>query len=158
MLQQVIEAAEAKIANTCGPLEPTTVTVRITPVGGRLRLPKAPAISLTTVTVSDSGGTLDLDDLYLDLEDGVVSRNDGGVFHARYYDVAYQAGRATLPADLREAVVLLVKYMWEPMRGSGQRPGPRNSETAAETLPGAEFTLPFRVQQLLADHEQAGFA
>lgn len=155
-IQRHIDAAEAVIAEKCGPLASTTVTERVR--GGRgLVLRQPPAISLTSVTPAD-GTALTLSDLYLDGDAGVVTDESGACFTARHYDVVYEAGRATVPHDLVAAIEELVRHTWMTQRGPTARPGSRESESAANTLPGAGYLLPFRVQELIAPHIQPGFA
>lgn len=145
-----IVAAEAAIVSRIGPIEPTATTARVR--GGTLgmRLPVSPAISLTTVT--PVGGTaLTIADLYLSREAAVVTRNDGAALTATFYDVVYQAGRASVPDDLLEAIKALVKHMWQPLRGPTTRPGSQ-PEGLSSTLPESAYTFPFRVNELLAPY------
>ncbi len=158
VLPDWIASSEAVIAQHCGPLEPTARTERLR--GGReaLALRTTPAISLTTVTPAD-GAALAIADLYLDQSSGVVTYNSGATFGARYYDVAYSAGRATCPADLLQAVKELLRHQWaSAKRSGGGRPGAAASEVTANTVPGAAYLLPFRVSELIAPHLQPGFA
>jgi hypothetical protein len=157
-IQAFIDSAEAAIGERVGPLASTTQTVRVRGCSRSLVLPLAPAVSLTSVTPADSSTALTLSDLYLDAEAGIVRYESGGTFGARHYDVVYEAGRATCPADLKLAVKELVRHLWTTQRGATARPGSRESEAASNTLPGAAYVFPFRVEQLLAPHEQPGFA
>lgn len=157
-LQSFIDAAEAAIGERVGPLASTAHEARVRGGGTALVLPVAPAVSLTSVTPADSTA-LTLSDLYLNEDAGVVTYESGGSFSARHYDVVYQAGRATCPADLKLAVKELVRHLWTTQRGSAPRPGGGPlSDSTSNTLPGAAYVFPFRVEQLLAPHEQPGFA
>lgn len=156
-VQSFIDAAEAAIGERVGPLASATTTVRVRGGGRSLVLPLAPAVSLMSVTPADSTA-LSLSDLYLDAAAAIVSYVSGGTFSARHYDVVYEAGRSTCPADLKLAVKELVRHLWSTQRGSTARPGSRESEATSNTLPGAAYVFPFRVEQLLAPHEQPGFA
>lgn len=156
-VQSFIDAAEAAIGERVGPLVSTTTTARVRGDSRSLVLPLAPAVSLTSVTPADSTA-LTLSDLYLDGAAAIVRYESGGMFSARHYDVVYEAGRATCPADLKLAVKELVRHLWTTQRGPTARPGSRESEAASNTLPGAAYVFPFRVEQLIAPHEQPGFA
>lgn len=155
-LQAIIDAAEAAIVMRVGPLVSTPVTFRAKGGGKGLLLTVTPALSLTSVT--PVGGTaLTLADLYLDERAGLVTYNSGAFFTASAYDVAYAAGRTTTPADLLNAVKELVRHLWMSQRGPTRRPGSPPSDAAANTLPGAAHTLPFRVTELIAPHRQYDF-
>lgn len=156
-LESVIDAAEAVIAQRCGPLVSTATTVRIAGGGSALVLPVTPALSLTTVTPVD-GTALTLGDLYLDTGAGIVTYNSGSSFSARYYTVVYAAGRTSVPSDLLMAIQELVRHMWETQRGPTRRPGSTASDATSNTVPGAAYLLPFRVSELIAPHVQFGFA
>lgn len=157
-LQAIIDAAEAAIAAEVGPLEPTTITTRVRANGGVLALPVLPVVDLTTV--SGLGvASLTVADLYVDETSGVVSYlNSTSAVTTGIYDVTYRAGRAECPANLLLAVKELVRHLWEPQRGPTSRPGSRASDVAANTLPGAGYLMPFRVQELLAPYMLPGFA
>jgi len=156
-LQDVIDAAEAVLSQHVGPLQSTARTDRVPGYVDALVLPMLPVVSLTSVT--SSGGTvLTLSDLYVDQRSGVVTYNSGACFTERYYTVVYSAGRASCPDDLLLADKELVRHLWGARRGGAQRPGSAPSESTANTIPGAGYLLPFRVQQLIAPHVQPGFA
>lgn len=156
-IQDVIEAAEAAIAERVGPLEPTTYTTRVYGNGGQLLLEHTPVVSLTSIT-PDYGSALTLTGIYTDQAAGVVSYTSGGYFPSTAQTVVYTAGRATCPPDLLMAVKELVKHLWTTQRGSSTRPGMAGGDAYSNTIPGAAFAFPFRVEQLLAPHTQHGFA
>lgn len=157
-LQATINAAEAAIAQRVGPLEPTTVTVRLNGRADEIALPVTPIVSLTSLT-PDAGDALDLDGIYTDLASGVISYSSGTRLGATYYTAVYVAGRDECPADLLLAVKELVRHLWATRRGAGVPTGSPVSETTANTIPGAAYIFPFRVEQLLAPHDPMfGFA
>ena len=155
-LESMIAAAEAAIAKRVGPLEPTTVTATVSG-SGALTLPVYPVLSLTSVT--DAGGTsVPLLGITTDLASGVLTGSGGAGIGSSTYTVVYSAGRATCPPDLLMAVLELVRHFWDTQRGPTRRPGSTASDAASNTIPGAAYMFPFRVEQLLAPHEQYGFA
>ena len=155
-LADMIDAAEAAIAKRVGPLSSTAVTTQLAG-GSTLVLPVYPVLSLTTVTDS-YGGVLVVGGITVESATGVLSyTTSGNSFTAPYYTVTYQAGRATVPADLLLAVKELVKHLWESQRSPARFPGSTISDGPAST-PGAAYLLPYRVQELLAPHQQFGFA
>lgn len=146
-LQGFIDAAEAVIGNIVGPLVLTGVSARVRASGGSLILPVAPAASVTSIT--DSGSTaLVLADLVIDLDAGIVTYANGAFFADGWYTVEYSAGRSSMPADLLLAVKELVRHMWTTQRGATTRPG----SAPPESMPGAAYALPMRVEQLIAPH------
>lgn len=155
-LQATIDAAEAAIAAKVGPLEPLSVTERVRGGGTALVLREMPLIALTSVTSADSE-VIDAGDMYPNTASGLVEMNDGSTFGSRYYTVVYNAGRADLPADLLEAVKELVRHLWQSAQRGG-RPNSAPSDATANSIPGAAYLFPFRVEQLLAPHLLPGFA
>jgi hypothetical protein len=147
-LQAVIDSAEAALSQRVGPLVSTPTTRRIPGGGYQLVLPITPVIELTSVTPRD-GTALTLSDLYLDVQSGMVTYNNLGPFVAAYYDVVYNAGRATCPDDLLFAVKELVRHLWQTRRGLTGRALPDG-----ETVPGAAYLLPNRVLELIGTHVQ----
>lgn len=156
-LQATIDAAEAAISRLVGPLVATTTTSRVRGCRSALLLPTTPLISLTSVTPID-GAALTLSDLY-GSPSGVVTYSAGtGSFPSPWYTVVYSAGRATLPADLGQAVKELVRHFWATQRGGSTRPGSTPPDGLSNTLVGAAYSLPIRVEQLLVPHMTPGFA
>lgn len=156
-VQAFIDAAEVVLTRHCGPLTSTAVTARVRGGSTSLMLPTAPALTLTSVTPVN-GTAITLTDLYLHTRAGMVTYNSGAGFYARFYDVVYNAGRSTCPADLLLADKELLRHMWQTQRGPTRRPGSQPSEGTSNTVPGAAYLLPFRVSELIAPHLQPGFA
>lgn len=154
-IEGIVAAAEAAIAQRVGPLEPTSVTARVSGGSGSLVLPVVPAVSLTSVTPY-GGSALTVGDLRVN--GGVVTYADSASsFTGSTYTVVYSAGRTTCPADLLLAVKELVRHLWGSQRGPA-RAGAPMSDATANTVPGAAYLLPFRVTELLAPHLSPGFA
>lgn len=149
-LQQVLDAAESVIAKHVGPLEPTTVTIRVDATGTALVLPDTQVLSLTSITGPNGTAPVTVDGLVV--TGGLVTYPSRGRFSPGTYVVTYQAGYPTgqLPADLRLAVVELTRHLWQTRRGPTAR--------GATDTAGAAYTLPFRVTQLLAAYEMPVFA
>lgn len=154
-LQAVIDAAEAAIAERCGPLTSVEQTERIRGGGTGLTLRETPVVSITSVTPV-GGSAVDLDNLDVDETAGVIEWGSGARWPVGRYDVVYQAGRATCPDDLLLAVRELVRHLWETQRGPARRPGSTASDAASNTLPGAAYLWPFRVEQIVVAHEKVG--
>jgi len=148
-LQGFIDSAESTLAKRVGPLEPTTVTRRISG-GSALVLPVMPVISLTSITPINAAA-LTLSDYYLNTESGVVTHIWGGYFPSIAYDVVYQAGRTTLDDDLVLAIQVLVEHLWTPQRGVMVRGG-------GDTAPAPGYLLPNRVLELISPYQSLGFA
>lgn len=154
-LQTMLDAAEAAIAEKCGPLAATSVTERVSGGGTGLVLRTTPIVSLTSVTPA-GGSAYTVGDFTTDLSAGVVEWTSGARFSAGRYDVVVSAGRSSLPKDLRLGILELVRHLWETQRGGSQRPGSRSSESTANTIPGAAHIMPFRVVELISPHIQVG--
>jgi hypothetical protein len=164
-LQWMLDSAEAAITQLIGPLGPLSVTSSIDGRAGvvnfpdswdgrSLVLPIQPVISVTTLTGS-SGATVDPSLLRV-TSGGVVYYADGfSRFNEIFYTVTYQAGRvAPLSADLQLAVKELLRHLWETQRGAANRSGGAVGDSLASTLPGAAYTFPIRIEQLLTPYMQ----
>lgn len=153
-LNNLLDAAVSAIAQVVGPMEPTTVTRSVRGGGnGLLVLPDAPVISVTSVTPTGSDTTtIDVADLDVNLPAGLIGLLSDYPFTYSRYTVVYVAGRSTLPADLRLAVLELVRHYWMTQRGPTRKPGSAPSDSYSNTLPGAAYAMPFRVAELLAPY------
>jgi hypothetical protein len=152
-LIELIEGAEASVASRCGPLEPTTVTERVSGLRSSLRPRVKPVISITSATPV-GGAALSLLDLELDPVTGVLSTVSGTGFWSRLYDLVYVAGRTSLPADLLLGVKEQLRYLWQTQLGNTLSVGalPEDQFAAAESL-GA---LARRSEQLIRPYVQIG--
>jgi hypothetical protein len=156
-LQQTIDEAESAIEGRVGPLSATSKTSRVRGCSDTLLLPSAPVSALTSVT--PVGGTvLSLSAVYLDPSSGVVSCTPSGTFSSPWYDVVYQVGSATVPDGLLRAVKEMTAHLWATQRGGTVRPSRGGGESASNTLPGAAYAFPYRVEQLIAPYESIGLA
>jgi hypothetical protein len=152
-LQPMIDSAEATIGALVGQLSVSSVTERYVSTGGAIRL-RNPAVgdTITSAVHLWSGMTLAPTDVELVL--GCLTRRYGVGMIAGPWDVTYQAGRSTVPADLLMAVKELVRHLWDTQRGPTRRPGSAPDGPA----PGAAYLLPNRVQELIAPYLLGGFA
>jgi hypothetical protein len=150
-LQAFVDSCEAAVSRHVGPLSPTAVTAEVSGGGTVLILPTTPAISLTTVT-DDAGTSVSTASLHVS-PDGVVTYIGGGTFVAAWYTVTYQAGRTSAPDDLVLAVLELLRHKW-----SASQRGGKGGQAAmlANTIPGAAYTFPFAVTELMAPHMRVG--
>lgn len=155
-IQTKIDAAEGAVVDKTGPLTNTSVTERVRGGGCALTVQVTPLVSVTSVTPADGGTPLDVSQMTTD-EAGVIEYLTGARFTDRWYDVEFTAGHGTaIPANLKEGVLELVRHLWDTQRGGSRRPGPPVSTAASNTLPGAAYLFPFRVEQLIAPFVQVG--
>lgn len=149
-LQTFIAAAEAAIERRVGPLVASSVSSRV-PGGRDLMLPYYPVLSVTSITDTD-GVAVSVSDVYAD-RIGVLTTTGYGFTTAATYDVTYMAGHAAtaaeVPADLRLAVLEMVRHLWDSQR---------RSRGQVTDVPGAAHAFPYRVEELLAPYMQFGIA
>lgn len=149
-LRDFIEAAQAILAVRIGPLVPVTVTETQDGGSSSLVLRKWPVISVTGISYA-TGQTVLATDLDLDPDTGIVfwRYNTVGVFlrGPRFLTVTYLAGRLVLTADLREALLELIKHLWESQTGGNRRPNFAADGTNAQTA--SSYLLPYRVESLI---------
>lgn len=153
-LQRTIDAAEAIIAGRIGALEPAEYTERVPGCGRRtLALSHAPVIDLVSVVPVNSSA-LTTSDLYV-TDGGIIEWESGyGCFDAGRYTVTYEAGYENPPADLMQAIVEMVRHLWQSRRGRIQQRGANNDGDAM--APG--YLIPNRVAALLQPYERPGIA
>lgn len=148
-LQAFIDAAEARLTYEVGPLTAASVTEKHDGGRDRLLLHTYPIVTVDAVTIN--GAALDVTTLDVDGASGIVY----GTFNGgrRGVIVSYTAGRTTLPADLRQAVLELVAHLWESQRGSAPAAGGfgDTDPPPTGTFPG----LPYAVQKLIEPHRRA---
>lgn len=150
-LLEIIDAAEASIVAKCGPLAPTVTVDRVRGGSPYLSLPSTPVVSLTTVTPVGSTA-LDVSKLYVS-DAGIVEFVDGGTFSSRFYDVTYQAGRASCPPDLLRGTLEHVRHMYSSLTGGALRVGQKN---AAGATPAGAYLFTWKVESLIAPYVQMG--
>lgn len=153
-----LDRAEAAIVARCGPLVSESVTERVRGSRRALSVSTTPVLSVTSVTPV-AGSALTVADLVVDGEAGVIEMLSGSSFGSSWYDVVFAAGHGAnaqaVPADLRLALLELVRHLWATQRGGGTaRIGSPPSDSSANTVPGAAYLFPFRVEQLLAPYVQ----
>lgn len=157
-LQDILDAAETAISHYVGGLGETEVVEKHDGGSTLLILRRPPVLEVTEVTYAD-GTELDLDDLDVDLDTGIVHwrYSTAGRFTAgsRYVTVTYTTGREDLPADLRMAILVLAGHLWETQRGAGpvRAASAFGGALTDETpVPGLGYALPHRVMELLAPY------
>jgi hypothetical protein len=149
-------AATRAIEQRVGPLTRRSVTESHN--GGRhaIVLRHSPVIEVTSA--SENGEAVPSGGYTISPASGVLTRTSG-YSRATWVDgfnnvtVAYVAGRTSIPADLRQAVLELVRHLWSTQRGSmaGRR-------TGEEFVSGQGYTLPNRVLELIGPYEMPGMA
>lgn len=155
-IQDFIDSAEAEVEMKCGPLTSVAKTERLKSSGGAfLTLRHTPVVSLTSITPV-SGTAYDVALFETDLSAGVVEWRSGAAFAAGWYVVVYQAGRATVPKDLKLAIMELLRDNWRSQRGGSARPAAAPNAGLSDTLPQSAFTFSTSVMQKLAPHIQVG--
>lgn len=115
--------------------------------------------SSTTLTGADPGTSGGSDDYSIDKATGVMVRRSAGVATPfaggfRNIKVVYNAGAATVPEDIKHAILLLVLHQWETQRGGTKR----SKSNSDDYQPGITYSWPRRVEEILAAHVTPGIA
>ena len=151
-LQTFIDSAEAAIAEKTGPLTSVATTERVRGGGSPgLVVRETPIVSLTSVTPV-GGAALTVADLTVTKSAGVIEWTSGATFRSEWYDVVYQAGRSTVPEDLKTGVKELVRHTW----AASQRGAPRGAAAAAQAGPQSAHLFVYMVQEHIQPHVQVG--
>lgn len=150
--RNIISATDA-IENKTGPMTPKVFTQRLwchrTSRGvadlGVVVLPQRPVLSVDEI-VSAAGRTVLVTDPDVFVAPGGVLRFPGS---AGQYDITWTAGRTSVPGDLYQALLELLRHLMQPQRGGASR---ANQQTAP--VPGAAYAFPNRVTELIQPHLQ----
>jgi uncharacterized phiE125 gp8 family phage protein len=147
-LSAMIDAAEAILSQSVGPLDvQDAVTVSVAGAG-ILVLPKAPVAAVSALAAQSV--TIDPALYTVDAAAGLIRFADGRSTTSAYL-VTYQAGWDELPADIALAVKEMVRHLWRTQRGTSQRPGSSDSST-----PQQGYLLPYLVEQLIEPYRLVG--
>jgi hypothetical protein len=147
-LQGFIDAAEDAIADRVGPLTPTAVTEVAIASAGYLSLNRGPFISLTSAThLYDATVTITNADVVC--EPGNVLTLPLKPLMSGPWHVVYQAGWNPMPSRFYKGTAELIRHMWETQRAG------RN---ASADLGALAHSLTYRVEEMIEDKYDAGFA
>lgn len=150
-----ILAATRALEQRVGPLTRRTVTDTYNG-GSPAVVLTAPVVGVTSV--SESGTAVDSSGYSVSPASGVLTRVSGysrSTWTSGFDNIAvtYTVGRTAVPADLRQAVLELVRHLWDTQRGTMR--GRRNGD---DFVTGQGYTLPNRVLELIAPYELPGIA
>ncbi|MER8004985.1 hypothetical protein [Streptomyces sp. NPDC094149] len=159
-LREFIEATTFAVEYFVGPVARRTVQQVVTGNRDALVLHTTPVIALTSVTAVQSWQmAIDLADLDVDTNTGVVRRNDSLCFPVGDYRLVYTAGRQLVPANVELAGKLILQHLWRTNFGAARGPSVSDDFLATEQVPGFGYAIPNRALQLLqADRDFGGFA
>lgn len=155
-LREYLEAATEIVEEYVGPVVRRTHTAR---VPGRLRsipLPHTQVTSVTAITLVSDGSSLDLTNLTIDTEAGVISYKDGSPFGYGDMDVSYAVGRTSVKANWTLAAKEIVRNLWEAKLGN--LPSIQGDDRGY-VVTGSGYLVSYRAISLLTpDDVPAGFA
>jgi len=151
-LMSAITAAEAAWSANLLPSAVLTRTDELTGGSSTVAVNACPVVAVTSITEGMDDTVADVATVRVNARAGVLTRRSG-VF-GDPVTVTYTWGFAEIPADVREALMLLAKHFYRPQRGGGVLPG-RGEQEAAPTAP---YAWPNRVRDLAAPYAPIGFA
>ncbi|MFB6424644.1 head-tail connector protein [Streptomyces microflavus] len=159
-IQAYIDALTPVIELHTGPVENRTVTETVTGRGPLLALTQVPVVSVTSVTPQLSSGlAVDLSDVVLDPDAGVIRRLDGGSWSGGPWTAVYVAGRGGVPPTINLAARMLLQHLWRTQYGAARGGGGADDFNVNEPVIGYGYAIPNRVLHLLeAFKTPPGFA
>lgn len=160
-LQAYVDTITANLeAATGGPIVTRQVTERV-PITANYRslvLRQRPVVSVVSITDIASGSVMDLSDIEVDTNAGIVRRKRQWPFiywGTSGYQVAYMAGLGTIvPASINTAARIIIAHLWKTQRGPGMAPVPA---TDGVMLPGMSFAIPNRAAELLRPYTSEAY-
>jgi hypothetical protein len=149
-LASFVQAAITRLEHEVGPLTPRSFT-EMHPPGRIIALRKTPVVSVESIT----GTTLTVWDL--DTSTALIYPRAPwlGFYGFGRITVTYTAGFVTVPADVRMALLELVRHLWTTQRGTVSANGARadllpSSGGDPTTAAGiAAYTMPYRVLEMI---------
>lgn len=160
-LERKLEAATRAIEKRIGALEIREVSERLTARGGRIVVTLRPLVSVSSAVAVVSGTSYAVADLDADPY-GFISWLNGCLPDGRY-NVTYEAGRADVSDDHREAVLVTAVQLWESQRGKARHAnwgaaradssGGGMGDASAKYVYGG-FALPKRALELIRGDEE----
>lgn len=145
-LRQKLASATRMVEKRCGPVSVKDFTQSFRACS--VVLDYRPVVSITSVTPLGGVALSSADAVRrLDAEAGIVeltaaaTRAGGGT-------IVYRAGRTAIPANLKDATLVIAKHLWETQRGVSARPGMGGDEMA-DAVVGVGWALPNRARELM---------
>lgn len=134
-----------------GPIVKRDITRRVDIDCGRGMLPLSPAVAVVTATQVDTGDVVTVTDLDPDLS--IITTDATGPL-----SVTYTVGRATgvadVDEDIRKAVCIIGKHLWETQRGrsASARGGTLGQDSTPDERVPSGFLIPHRARSILLGH------
>lgn len=163
-LQFFIDAATPVIENIAGPVLPQTKTEYFNGGVSQISVNWLPIVSVTSVTETYGQTNYTLTEISLGSSNSnfafTVDYSTGRIVRRSFnaealfpvgtnnVKVAYVAGRATIPANVRLATLMLIQHLWSTsqLNRGGGRPSLGGDDSF---MSGAGFAVPNRVRELL---------
>ncbi|MFF9084422.1 head-tail connector protein [Streptomyces rubiginosohelvolus] len=159
-IQAYIDALTPVIELHTGPVENRTVTETVNGRGSLLALTQVPVVSLTSLTPQlSSGVSVEVSDVALDKDAGVIRRMDGASWSGGPWTAVYVAGRGGVPPTINLAARILLQHLWRTQYGAARGGGGADDYSVTEPVIGYGYAIPNRVLHLLeAFKAPPGFA
>jgi hypothetical protein len=155
-IREYLEAATSIVESYVGPVVRRTHTARVHGHRRYIPLPHTQVTAVTSITLVSDGSAVDLTNLTIDSNAGVISYEDQSTFPYWDMDVTYTVGRSTVKANWTLAAKIIVKHNWETQLGN--LPSIQGDDRGY-VVSGSGYLVPFRALSLLApDDVPAGFA
>ncbi|WP_050493465.1 head-tail connector protein [Streptomyces sp. NRRL B-1381] len=149
-IQAYIDALTPVIELHTGPVENRTVTETVNGRGPLLALTQVPVVSLTSLTPRLSSGlAVDVSEMVLDPDAGVVRRLDGASWSGGPWTAVYVAGRGEVPPTINLAARMLLQHLWRTQYGAARGGGGADDYSVTEPVIGYGYAIPNRVLHLL---------
>jgi len=150
-LRRHIDTATELVETHCGRYF-RRQTVVVYPHPDTTILLNPPVVSITSVVID--GTTISASNYHVNRTTGVLTLDTHPGYDVDDVTITYVAGTNTPPEPVRHATMLLTAHLWETQRGRVARPRATDDGYA----PGTTFTMPRRVEEILAMYRLGGFA
>lgn len=158
-IQLTLVAATGVAEGLIGPIVHRSITARLSVRGGAALIADAPVEEVTELAGLRGAPTYESDALDVDPDTGILTGVNGRLSDGDY-SATYTAGRAAsadeVSEDIRLAVCIIGKHLWETQRGRGGGSG-RGGALKSDKVPDEKvpmgYLIPHRARSLLAPYE-----
>lgn len=153
-LELMRDAAQDAVEALIGPVLWRTVTEDLAPSNGQVSLTQFPVVSVTSLVTAWSSMPVNFYTINLQYGEISLGRHGYGYPNALVglLTATYVAGRASVPAAIRMAGLIIAAHLWETQKGNSPGGSALPSDDYSPGVIGMGYAIPARAMDLLAPY------